>query len=69
MLYLDSSSLLKLLWREPESEAVARRVVAEETVVVTFTQDYRSSNLSNRTVKRQYWAREGGRWRGEWCVP
>jgi murein L,D-transpeptidase YafK len=31
--------------------------------VVTFTQDYRSSNLSNRTVKRQYWARDQGRWR------
>jgi murein L,D-transpeptidase YafK len=35
----------------------------ENTVVVTFTQDYRSSNLSNRTVKRQYWTREPGGWR------
>lgn len=35
----------------------------ENTVVVTFTQDYRSSNLSNRTVKRQYWSRDQGRWR------
>lgn len=35
----------------------------ENTLVVTFEQDYRSSNLSNRTVKRQYWSREGGRWR------
>jgi len=35
----------------------------EGMFVATFTQDYRSSNLSNRTVKRQYWAREGGRWR------
>jgi murein L,D-transpeptidase YafK len=35
----------------------------EETLVVTFEQDYRSSNLSNRTLKRQYWTREGGRWR------
>jgi murein L,D-transpeptidase YafK len=31
--------------------------------VVTFAQDYRSSNLSNRTVKRQYWERDQGRWR------
>jgi len=31
--------------------------------VVTFAQDYRSSNLSNRTVKRQYWSRDQGRWR------
>jgi murein L,D-transpeptidase YafK len=36
---------------------------AEELVVVTFAQDYRSSNLSNRTLKRQYWTREAGRWR------
>ena len=35
----------------------------EEMVVVTFAQDYRSSNLSNRTVKRQYWSRDQGRWR------
>ncbi len=35
----------------------------ENTVVVTFTQDYRSSNLSNRTVKRQHWSRDQGRWR------
>ena len=35
----------------------------EDLVVVTFDQDYRSNNLSNRTTKRQYWAREGGRWR------
>ncbi|MBC7895720.1 MAG: L,D-transpeptidase family protein [Cytophagaceae bacterium] len=30
---------------------------------VTFSQDYRSNNLSNRTQKRQYWIREDGRWR------
>jgi len=35
----------------------------EEVVVVTFNQDYRSSNLSNVMKKRQYWLREGGRWR------
>jgi hypothetical protein len=32
-------------------------------MMVTFEQDYRSSNLSNRTLKRQFWAREGGTWR------
>jgi hypothetical protein len=32
-------------------------------MMVTFDQDYRSSNLSNRTKKRQYWVREGSRWR------
>ena len=35
----------------------------EDMVVVTFAQDYRSSNLTNRTVKRQYWSRDQGRWR------
>ena len=36
---------------------------AGEMMMVTFEQDYRSSNLSNRTVKRQYWIREGEAWR------
>ncbi|HSN21481.1 MAG TPA: L,D-transpeptidase family protein [Usitatibacter sp.] len=36
---------------------------AKGIVMATFVQDYRSSNLSNRTVKRQYWIREGGEWR------
>jgi len=32
-------------------------------MVVAFDQDYRSSNLSQRTRKRQYWTLEDGRWR------
>jgi murein L,D-transpeptidase YafK len=32
-------------------------------MMVTYEQDYRSSNLSNRTKKRQYWVREGRDWR------
>ena len=32
-------------------------------VVVTFEQQYRSSNLSNVVRKRQYWQKELGRWR------
>lgn len=35
----------------------------QDVMVVTFTQDYRSNNLSNRTHKRLYWIREDGRWR------
>ena len=35
----------------------------EKFVVVSFDQDYRSSNLSNVMRKRQYWIREDGRWR------
>jgi murein L,D-transpeptidase YafK len=36
---------------------------SEEYVVVTFEQDYRSSNLSGQMKKRQYWIKEGGRWK------
>jgi murein L,D-transpeptidase YafK len=32
-------------------------------IEVTFEQDYRSNNLSNRTRKRQYWVEEDGRWK------
>jgi murein L,D-transpeptidase YafK len=35
----------------------------EDVMVVTFDQDYRSSSLSNVSKKRQYWQREGSRWR------
>jgi murein L,D-transpeptidase YafK len=35
----------------------------ERFVVVSFDQDYRSSNLSNVMRKRQYWIKEDGRWR------
>jgi murein L,D-transpeptidase YafK len=36
---------------------------AQDMMMVTFEQDYRSSNMSKRTLKRQYWIREGGDWR------
>ena len=32
-------------------------------VVVTFDQDYRSNSLSNVMRKRQYWVKEGARWK------
>ena len=35
----------------------------ESFVVVSFDQDYRSSNLSNVMRKRQYWIKDDGRWR------
>ena len=35
----------------------------EKFVVVSFDQDYRSSNLSNVMRKRQYWIKQDGRWR------
>jgi murein L,D-transpeptidase YafK len=36
---------------------------SRDLMMVSFEQDYRSNNLSNRTFKRQFWAREGGQWR------
>jgi murein L,D-transpeptidase YafK len=35
----------------------------KDMMVVTFDQQYQSSNLSNTMKKRQYWVNEGGRWR------
>jgi murein L,D-transpeptidase YafK len=35
----------------------------EDMAVATFEQDYASSNLSNRMMKRQYWIRENSKWR------
>jgi murein L,D-transpeptidase YafK len=36
---------------------------SKDTIMITFEQDYRSNNLSNRTVKRQFWVREGEGWK------
>jgi murein L,D-transpeptidase YafK len=38
-------------------------------IAVTFEQDYRSSNLAQRTRKRQYWVAEGGRWKIAYEAP
>ena len=35
----------------------------ERLAVVTFEQDYTSSNLANKMRKRQYWIKEGSGWR------
>jgi uncharacterized protein with PIN domain len=35
MSYIDSSSLLKTLWQEPESQAVREAIAGEEQVVVS----------------------------------
>jgi murein L,D-transpeptidase YafK len=43
--------------------SVFRNPGRDELVVVTFDQDYRSNNLSNKMKKRQYWTKEGGKWR------
>jgi len=43
--------------------SMLRYPTQEDFVVVTFEQDYRSSNLSNTMRKRQYWQKQDGRWR------
>jgi murein L,D-transpeptidase YafK len=35
----------------------------DDMVVVTFRQDYKSNNLNNTMMKRQYWQKEDGRWK------
>ena len=35
----------------------------DDLVVVTFDQDYKSSNLSGAMKKRMYWTKEAGRWK------
>ena len=35
----------------------------DDLAVVSFSQDYQSSNLSNQMKKRQYWIHEKGQWR------
>src|SRR5437867_3016870 len=35
MIYADSSSMLKLLWNEPESEAVIDAIAKEDAVVIS----------------------------------
>ncbi|WP_254048232.1 murein L,D-transpeptidase family protein [Uliginosibacterium sp. TH139] len=35
----------------------------DEMVMVSFEQEYRSSNLNNVAKKRQYWRKENGRWK------
>lgn len=52
-------------WIELKLEGVSlyRDPGRQELMVVTFDQDYRSSNLSQRSRKRQYWILEAGRWK------
>lgn len=41
----------------------------QSLVTVTFDQDYRSSNLTQKTRKRQYWVEEAGRWKIAYEAP
>jgi murein L,D-transpeptidase YafK len=48
---------------EARNMSMFRNPGKDEYVVVTFEQDYKSSNLSNQAKKRQYWIKEDGRWK------
>ncbi len=43
--------------------SIYRQPGDKDMAIVTFDQDYKSSNLNNLSSKRQYWQRENGRWR------
>jgi murein L,D-transpeptidase YafK len=43
--------------------SVLRSAGRQGVVEVTFEQDYRSNDVSQRARKRQYWVEEGGRWK------
>lgn len=43
--------------------SIYRQPGQPDLAIITFDQDYRSSNLENQSRKRQYWQRENGRWR------
>ena len=49
--------------------SVFRSPGKQDLIAVTFDQDYRSNNLSQRTRKRQYWTLEGERWRIAYEAP
>ena len=59
-IYIDSSSLLKMLWNEPESLAVREAVAREHAVVVSplteleVSVQLRSKRLAGALTKRRY---------------
>ncbi|MDB6037057.1 MAG: Ribonuclease VapC [Verrucomicrobiales bacterium] len=60
MIYIDSSSLLKILWEEPESDAVRQAVAQEKGVVVSILTELetevqlRARRLAGATTKTHY---------------
>ena len=52
-----------------ENISVFRNPGRRGLITVTFDQDYRSNNLSQKTRKRQYWVVEDGRWKIAYEAP
>lgn len=49
--------------------SVFRSPGPQKLIAVTYDQDYRSNNLTQRTRKRQYWVEEDGRWKIAYEAP
>lgn len=49
--------------RDTPSDKASLYPERPDFALVSFEQDYRSNNLNDRTVKRQFWTRENGRWK------
>jgi len=49
--------------------SVFRSPGKQNLITVTYDQDYRSNNLTQRTRKRQYWVVEDGRWKIAYEAP
>ncbi len=47
---------------ETKNMSIFRDPGQAEMVVVTFEQNYRSNNLTDHSIKRQYWSKDNGRW-------
>lgn len=60
MIYLDSSSLLKTLWEEPESAAVREAIASEDQVLISSLAELeaevqlRAQWLGGRITKKRY---------------
>lgn len=52
-----------------ENVSAFRSPGKQNLIVVTFDQNYRSNNLTQRTRKRQYWVVEDGRWKIAYEAP
>lgn len=62
MTYIDSSSLLKIFWEEPESEVIGETVAGEQHVVISSLTEletevqFRARWLAGAINKRRYYA-------------
>ena len=50
-------------YKDAEASTTTLYPERPDFALVTFEQDYQSSNLSDSTPKRQFWSRENGRWK------